>query len=294
MKKLFLLLVLAFPLAAHAQVPVFMRTARLTAARSADPAAGWNMQSLGITSYMMVWTTDGTVSAGACLFQSSVNNSFASPSTVIAAQTVTSPGNYTTPTSGSINYGRVSCSTPISGSGAVAVTIIGFGPEAGGGTVGIECDGDPCATEATAQLQLTELEEINAGVNSALPVLVIPVGGTIIRGAITTAMESTTSTEVIAGVASNYLYITWCAVSNADLTVSTDILLQNGSGGTTLAVLPAPAAAAATTGGAGGMYTFPTPIPVPTAANGLFAANVTTSAMTKISCGGWRSTVAYF
>lgn len=155
------------------------------------------------------------------------------------------------------------------------------------GAIETECDGGVCATETT---QLA----IKTAVENTLPVLVIPVGGTIIRGAITSAMESTTSTQVIAGTADNYQYITWCVVSNADLTVSTDILLQDGSGGTTLAVLPAPSAATASTGGAGGMYPFPTPIPVPTAGNGLFAANVTTSAMTKITCGGWRSTIAYF
>jgi hypothetical protein len=279
MKKLFLLLVLAFPLAAHAQVPVFMRTARLTAARSADPAAGWNMQSLGITSYMMVWTTDGTVSAGACLFQSSVNNSFSSPSTVIAAQTVTSPGNYTTPTSGSINYGRVSCSTPIVGSGAVAVTIIGFGPEAGGGTVGIECDGDPCATEET-------LDRVADAVESASPVAVLPWTGTVWQGK-TGQMTATTSTQVKAAVASNYLYVKHCSITNDDTDTSTNITLQAGDGGTALTV---PLSAPFGYGGREVKFEPHLQVPISTA---LFAVNTVTGSSTYIGCEGYYTTVNY-
>ena len=118
-------------------------------------------------------------------------------------------------------------------------------------------------------------------------------GGTFKSGAITSAMTGTTSTSVIAGVGSNYLYITNCTASNGSTTVSTDILLQDGTGGTTLYVLPAPAAAVATTGGGGGTFTFPTPLKVPTVGNGLFAANVTTSSSTKLSCSGFASTTSY-
>ncbi len=116
---------------------------------------------------------------------------------------------------------------------------------------------------------------------------------TLISGAVTSAMNATTSTQVIAGTGSNYQYITQCTTSNGSLTVSTDILLQDGSGGTTLYVLPAPAAAIATTGGGGAAIQFPTPLKVPTVGNGLFAANVTTSSSTKISCSGFRSTISY-
>lgn len=120
-----------------------------------------------------------------------------------------------------------------------------------------------------------------------------PAPGVLKAGAVTSAMTGTTSTSVIAGTASNYTYITQCVTSNASLTVSTDILLQDGSGGTTLYVLPVPAATVATTGGAGSTVSFPTPLKVTTLGNGLFAANVTTSSSTKISCSGWISTVSY-
>lgn len=120
-----------------------------------------------------------------------------------------------------------------------------------------------------------------------------PAAGTLASGAVTSAMTGTTSTSVIGSTASNRIYTTWCVVSNGSLTVSTDILLQDGSGGTTLAVLPAPAAAVATTGGGGAMIVFPTPLTGTTAGNALFAANVTNGSSTKITCGGFKSTVSY-
>lgn len=116
---------------------------------------------------------------------------------------------------------------------------------------------------------------------------------TLASGAVTSAMTGTTSTSVIGATASNYIYVTNCVVSNSSLTVSTDINLQDGSGGTVLYVIPAPAAAVATTGGGGAVVSFPTPLKVPTAGNALFAVNVTTGSSTKISCSGFKSTVSY-
>ncbi len=118
-------------------------------------------------------------------------------------------------------------------------------------------------------------------------------GGSLASGAVTSAMTGTTSTSVIGATASNYIYITECTTSNSSTTVSTDIILQDGSGGTTLWTLPAPAATVATTGGGGGHFAFSVPLKVPTAGNALFAANVTTGSSTKISCGGFKSTVSY-
>lgn len=117
--------------------------------------------------------------------------------------------------------------------------------------------------------------------------------GPLASGAVTSAMTGTTSTSVIGATASNYIYVTQCTASNASTTVSTDILLQDGSGGTTLYVIPAPAAAVATTGGGGGAFSFPYPLKVPTAGNALFAANVTTGSSTKLSCSGFKSTASF-
>ncbi len=116
--------------------------------------------------------------------------------------------------------------------------------------------------------------------------------GTLSSG-VTSAMTGTTSTSVISSTASNYIYVTNCVVSNASTTVSTDVILQDGSGGTTLYVIPAPAAAVATTGGGGASVSFPVPLKVPTSGNALFAANVTTGSSVKISCSGFKSTVSY-
>lgn len=120
-----------------------------------------------------------------------------------------------------------------------------------------------------------------------------PAAGTLASGAVTSAMTGTTSTSVIGATASNYIYITNCVTSNASTTVPTDIILQDGSGGTTLYTLPDPMGTGTGTGVAGGTFSFPVPLKVPTAGNALFAANVTTGSSTKISCSGFKSTVSY-
>lgn len=105
-------------------------------------------------------------------------------------------------------------------------------------------------------------------------------------GAITTAMTGTTSTQVIAAVASNYLYITSCSFSNDHASVSTYMTLQDGSGGTALwsGLVPF---------GGGREKPFPTPLKVPTIGNALYVVNVTTGSSTKASCNGFSSTISY-
>jgi hypothetical protein len=104
-----------------------------------------------------------------------------------------------------------------------------------------------------------------------------------VSGAITTAMTGTTSTSLIAAPASGLRnYITQITVSNAHATVGTDVIIQDGSGGTTLYTIPA----AAAYGGA--TITFPTPLRQPTTATAIFCANVTTGASTKVSASGYK------
>lgn len=104
-----------------------------------------------------------------------------------------------------------------------------------------------------------------------------------VSGAITSAMTGTTSTSLIAAPASGLRnYITQITVSNAHATVGTDIVIQDGSGGTTLYTIPA----AAVYGGA--VVTFPTPLRQPTTATAIFCANVTTGASTKVSASGYK------
>lgn len=104
-----------------------------------------------------------------------------------------------------------------------------------------------------------------------------------VSGAITTAMTGTTSTSLIAAPAAGLRnYITQITVSNAHATVGTDVVIQDGSGGTTLYTIPA----AAVYGGA--VLTFPTPLRQPTTATAIFCANVTTGASTKVSASGYK------
>lgn len=104
-----------------------------------------------------------------------------------------------------------------------------------------------------------------------------------VSGTITSAMTGTTSTSLVAAPASGLRnYITACTFSNAHATVGTDLILQDGSGGTTIWTAPA----AAVYGGA--HIIFPTPLKQPTTATALYAANVTTGASTKASCSGYK------
>lgn len=104
-----------------------------------------------------------------------------------------------------------------------------------------------------------------------------------VSGTITSAMTGTTTTSLIASPGGSLRnYITQVTVSNSHATVGTDMILQDGSGGTTLYTIPA----AAVYGGAA--ITFPTPLRQPTAATALFIANVTTGASTKASASGYK------
>ncbi len=104
-----------------------------------------------------------------------------------------------------------------------------------------------------------------------------------VSGAITSAMTGTTSTSLIAAPAAGLRnYITQITVSCAHATQGTDIIIQDGSGGTTLYTIPA----AALYGGA--VVTFPVPLRQPTTATAIFCANVTTSSSTKVSASGYK------
>jgi hypothetical protein len=105
-----------------------------------------------------------------------------------------------------------------------------------------------------------------------------------VSGAITSAMTGTTSTSLLAAPAGGLRnYVTTIIVSNAHATVGTDVVIQDGSGGTTLLTIPA----AAVYGGAA--ITLPTPLRQPTTATALYCANVTTGASTKVSAVGYTA-----
>lgn len=110
-------------------------------------------------------------------------------------------------------------------------------------------------------------------------VLAIP---NFVSGVITTAMTGTASTLLLAAPAAGLRnYITQITVSNAHATVGTDVVIQDGSGGTTLITIPA----AAAYGGA--VPSFPMPLRQPTLATAVYAANITTGASVKVSISGY-------
>lgn len=111
--------------------------------------------------------------------------------------------------------------------------------------------------------------------------------GTLASGAITSAMTGTTSTSLVGATASNYIYVTNCVFSNTDADTDTEMILQDGNGGTTLYTVPVPHLTS------GAVVPFPTPLKVPTSGNALYVANVTTGATTKASCSGFKSTTSY-
>jgi hypothetical protein len=105
-----------------------------------------------------------------------------------------------------------------------------------------------------------------------------------ISGVIATAMTGTTSTSLLAAPAAGLRnYITQITVSNSHATVGTDVVIQDGSGGATLYVIPA----AAVYGGAA--ISFPTPLRQPTTATAIYAQNVTTGSSTKVSASGYKA-----
>lgn len=110
-----------------------------------------------------------------------------------------------------------------------------------------------------------------------------------VQGVTASPMTGTSSTQVIGGVASNYMYISSCSVGNTNGSVNTFVDLQDGSGGTVIYKLTA-----ADNGGGESKSFGDHPIHVPTLGNGLFAADETTGANVNVSCNGFVSTNKYF
>lgn len=324
MKRFGLLLALLLYLAdpSLAQDPNFSITFTLNSSDQIGPNPNnyFDLRGTGVTYITFKWWTNGTVSAGACALQGGTD-AVTFGTTIIAAETVTSSGGPATIAGGvTSNYARINCTTPIVGSGSVQIRVIGWisNPtttvtvsgtidenlkQVNGQTVNVGTGNAGTGTQRVAVASDSALNMATIGgsaialglsaAGSSIPV--VTAYGTLQSGAVTSAMTSTTSTSVIAGVASNYLYIRWCVTSNSSISVSTDMNLQDGSGGTTIAVLLAPQGSPTGTGTGtnGGTYVFPEPLKVPTLGNGLFVANVTTGSSTKITCGGFSSTVSY-
>ena len=105
----------------------------------------------------------------------------------------------------------------------------------------------------------------------------------LVSGCISSAMTGTTSTSLVAAPASGLRnYLTQITVSNTHATVSTNMELQDGNGGTTFYIIPA----AAVYGGA--TISFPAPLRQPTTATAIYIKNTTTGASTFASGSGYK------
>jgi hypothetical protein len=136
-------------------------------------------------------------------------------------------------------------------------------------------------TLASDDPAVASLAALEAAAESTGPVLA-PTAATPVKGAITSAMTGTTSTSLLAAPGVGlYNYITTLIVSNASSTVGTNVLLQDGSGGTTMMTIPA----AINYGGA--VITFPVPLKQTTSNTALYVANETTGSSIKVSVVGY-------
>lgn len=123
------------------------------------------------------------------------------------------------------------------------------------------------------------------GAVPALPTNAYPSNGTLALGSTfvkgtTAAMTGTTSTQIIAAVTSNRIYVTAIKCNNSSAT-ATLVQIQDGSGGTVLETL----AAGATYGGEARSGS--TPLFWTTSGNGLYAADVTTGASVICTASGY-------
>lgn len=94
---------------------------------------------------------------------------------------------------------------------------------------------------------------------------------------VTSAMTGTTSTQLIAAVTSNKLYLTTITCGNSHATVGTFVNVQDGSGGATLWTIPAGAVY-------GGAVNNIVPPVATTSGNGVFVVDATTGA--NVICSG--------
>lgn len=100
---------------------------------------------------------------------------------------------------------------------------------------------------------------------------------------VTAAMTGTTSTSIVAAPASGLRnYLTQITCTNSHASVPTFVLVQDGSGGTT--IYEAYAAIA----GGGFAISFPAPLRQPTTATALFVQDVTTGANVICSASGYK------
>lgn len=191
------------------------------------------------------------------------------------------PDSVALPANQSVNVAQLAGTSPVT-AGVAGTQAVGgnVATNVAIGTNPINLGGQAISAENTA-ITATRMAQLVTDLVGKLIVLPYANPENFVSGA-TASMTGTTSTSLIAAPAAGLRnYITTIIVSNAHASVGTNILIQDGSGGTTLLVIPAASVF-------GGMtITLPTPLRQPTAATALFCVNVTTGSSTRVSAVGY-------
>lgn len=239
-----------------------------------DPATNANVAAVSATTGLRTNTsiTDGTNSI--TLLQNAAGTSDFAVPVMIHPDSVNANGQTTMANSAPVTIASDQSTISVNGNVAHDAVDSGNPQKIGGKASNVE----PAAVSATG-------DRANCYTDMVGKLVVLPYANpeNFVSGAITTAMTGTTSTSLVAAPASGLRnYITTIIASNAHATVGTDIVIQDGSGGTTLLTIPA----AAVYGGS--VITLPVPLRQPTTATAIFCANVTTGASTKVSAVGYK------
>lgn len=120
-----------------------------------------------------------------------------------------------------------------------------------------------------------------AGTPSAQVLTTQPPTSNFVSGT-TAAMTGTTSTQLLAAITSNRLYVTSISCVNSHATVGTFVTVQDGSGGTALRTMAAGAVFQGDEANGGFVPLFKT-----TSGNGVFVADVTTGANVICNASGF-------
>jgi hypothetical protein len=282
---------------AAASVPVVLTAAQITTLTPPAAIAGFALDATLTGGTQKAKITDGTndatvkaasTAAGATdkalVVAISPNNTIPVSGTFWqVTQPISGTVTTTPPSNASTNISQINGHTTLEGGAN--------GSQAVGGTVAtnvaitanpINLGAQAVSSENTA---VTTARQVQLVADLVGKLIVLPYANpeNFVSGAITSAMTGTTSTSLVAAPAAGLRnYITQITVSNSHATVGTDVIIQDGSGGTTLYTIPA----AAVYGGA--VVPFPTPLRQPTTATAIFCANVTTGASTKVSASGYK------
>ena len=277
--------------------PTVSGTVAVSTINSVAPAFGTGVR--GATVQRVTIATDDSVPVTGTFYQATQPVSIATAPVLVAGSAVigkggidpTTPGttnkidigtNGTVAVSGTVTVG----SHAVTNAGTFAVQAASAGDVANDGVDSgnpIKVGGVATVTEQTAIS--ASGDRVNASFTSTGKQIVAPFSTPeyFVSGAITTAMTATTSTSLVAAPGAGLRnYITTIIVSNAHATVGTDVIIQDGSGGTTLLTIPA----AAVYGGA--VINLPIPLRQPTTNTAIYCANVTTGASTKVSAVGFK------